>query len=132
MEKLQLEIIQNGMNGEGIAKVDGKVFFVSNAVVGDVIVANVVKENKNFNIAEIEQITKPSDCRCIPPCPYYGKCGGCNLQHIKYEEQLKIKTQNVQNLFDKNKLDFKVLDCEPSLNKFNYRNKLTLYFSNSG
>lgn len=129
MEKLQLNIIQNGMNGEGVAKSNGKVFFVSDAVVGDVIVANVVKENKNFNIAKLEEILEPSEHRCIPPCPYYGKCGGCNLQHIKYEKQLDIKTENVQNLFDKNKLNFNIKNCVSSPNKFEYRNKLTLYLS---
>ena len=108
MEKLQLEILQNGMNGEGIAKKDGKVFFVPNAVSGDIIKAKIVKENKSFCNAEIDEIIKISEHRCLPECQYYGKCGGCNLQHIKYHEQLKIKTQNVQKLFDKNHLNYKV------------------------
>lgn len=130
MEKLHLEIIQNGMNGEGVAKKDGKVFFVPNAVCGDVIQASVVKENKNFNIAQIDSIITPSDDRCTPLCEYYYLCGGCNLQHIKYEKQLAIKTQNIQNLFDKNKLNYIVNECIPSPKIFGYRNKLTLYLNN--
>lgn len=130
MEKLHLEIIQNGMNGEGVAKRDGKVFFVPDAVCGDVIVASVVKENKNFNVAKIDSIITPSVDRCNPLCEYYYQCGGCNLQHIKYEKQLTIKTQNIQNLFDKNKLNYIVNKCIPSTKTFGYRNKLTLYLNN--
>ena len=126
---MELEITQNGMNGEGVAKINGKVYFVHGAVMGDRVTAKVIKENKNFCIAEINEILKFSCFRSVPKCKYFGICGGCNLQHIEYKKQLQIKTQNVQNLFDKNKLNFKINNCIESKNIFNYRNKLTLYLS---
>ena len=124
---VELQIIQNGMNGEGIAKADGKVFFVDGAIAGDVVIAEIVKENKNFTIAKLKEIVKSSQYRSEPICPYYGKCGGCNLQHIDYKKQLEIKTQNIQNLFDKTKLNFKVNDCISSQQEYSYRNKITMY-----
>lgn len=129
MENLKLEIISNGMNGEGIAKHDGKVFFVENAVEGDLVLVKETKSNKNFSNAKIEKIELASKFRCNPKCGYYGKCGGCNLQHIEYLKQLEIKTQNVQNLFNKQKLNVKVLPCKESLQKYGYRNKLTMYLT---
>lgn len=127
MEK-ELLIISNGMNGEGIARCDGKVFFIDSAVEGDIVTVELVKENKNFTMANVKSILEKSEHRCDPKCEYYGACGGCNLMHINYDKQLAIKTQNVQNLIDKSKLNVKVENCIKS-EQFNYRNKLTLYLT---
>ena len=97
---IRLNITQNGKDGEGVAKLDGKVFFVQNTRKGDEVLAIIEKENKNFCIASRKQILKPSPYRCNAVCKYYGECGGCNLQHAVYQKQLEIKTSNVQNLFN--------------------------------
>lgn len=128
MEKVELDIVSNGMNGEGIARYNGKVYFVDGAIQGERVIANVIKENKNFGYAQMENILNKSEFRCTPRCKYYGICGGCNLQHIKYEKQLEIKTQNVQNLFDKRKLNANVSICQGGQD-FGYRNKITMYLS---
>lgn len=128
MEKLELSIVANGMNGEGIAKLDGKVYFVEGAVEGDVVQAIVTKENKNFGNAKVENVLQKSEYRCEAKCPYFNICGGCDLQLIQYNKQVLIKQQNVQNLFDKHKLNFNVDVCEKSP-EFGYRNKITMYLN---
>lgn len=127
MEK-EFSIIANGMNGEGIAKVDGKVFFIDGAVEGDVVTVEVVKENKNFTTAKVKNIIKTSEHRCSLKCENYGCCGGCNLMHINYDKQIEIKTQNIQNLIDKSKLNIIAEKCIKS-EQFTYRNKVTLYLT---
>lgn len=129
MEKKQINITGFGMNGEGVARVDGKVIFVDNAVVGDEVIVEIVKENKNFNQAKIVEVVKASPNRCQPKCKYYGVCGGCNMQHMNYETSLMVKTSNIESLFNKAKLNVKVLSTLESENIFAYRNKLTLYIS---
>lgn len=128
MENIELDIISNGMNGEGIARYNGKVYFVDGVIIGEKVVAKVVKENKNFCYAQVETLLTKSENRCQPKCEYYQFCGGCNLQHIKYEKQLDIKTQNVQNLFNKHKLNANVCMCQGG-QEFEYRNKITMYLS---
>ena len=128
---IELEIISNGMNGEGIARFNGKVVFVVGAVEGDVIKAEIVKDNKNFITAKMVEVVKPSKSRAVPICEYFETCGGCDMQHICYNKTLDIKTQNVQGLFNKKKLNFKVECCQPSPNQYAYRNKLTFAITNN-
>lgn len=129
MEKIELDIVSNGMDGEGIARKEGKVFFVDGAIEGEKVHAIITKENKNFCMAKLDLITEKSQFRCKPKCRFFGKCGGCDLQHIAYEKQLEIKKQNVQNLFNKFNLKYEVLNCEKSQLEYGYRNKLTLYLN---
>lgn len=128
MDYVELDILSNGMNGEGISKKDGKVYFVDGAIQGEKVNAEIIKNNKNFSIAKLDKIIVESKLRCTPKCKYFGDCGGCNLQHILYNQQLVIKKQNVQNLFNKHHINFDVLDCEKS-QEYCYRNKLTLYLN---
>lgn len=130
MERQQIKITGFGMNGEGVARVDGKVVFVDGGVVGDELDVEIQKQNKNFNQAKILNITKPSPNRCQPKCKYYKVCGGCNLQHMDYQTSLKIKADNIVGLLNKTKLVAEVLPIVESECVFGYRNKLTLYLTN--
>ncbi|MBE7074899.1 MAG: 23S rRNA (uracil(1939)-C(5))-methyltransferase RlmD [Clostridiales bacterium] len=129
MEDIELSVHANGMNGEGIARYNGKVVFVDGALAGEIVIAKVIKENKNFINAKLVKILKQSEYRCTPKCQYFNNCGGCDLQHLEYKKQLELKAQNVQNLFDKTTLNFKVQTCQASDNFYEYRNKLTLYLN---
>ena len=120
MERVELDIVSNGMDGEGIARNNGKVFFVDGAIEGEKVHAIITKENKNFCMAKLDLITEKSQFRCKPRCGYFGKCGGCDLQHIAYEKQLEIKRQNVQNLFKKFNLKYVVMNCEKSQLEYGY------------
>lgn len=120
-----VEIIDNGFEGEGIAKIEGMTIFIPNAIKGEKVKILIVKVNKNFAYGKILQIIEPSNMRVEEDCKTYKMCGGCNLRHIKYEDTLKIKKSIVENCLSKElKRDICVNDVigmeEP---KF-YRNKL--------
>ena len=101
-----------GMNGEGIAHENKRAVFVPFYLPGEVV--------------ENGELLKKSEFRITPVCPYFKTCGGCHLQHLKYEETLKFKEDKIKNIFKKFKIKVKVLPCEPSPKIYNYRNKLTL------
>ena len=96
-DELQLTITDLGSEGEGIGKIDGFPFFVKAAVPGDVIRAGVTKVKKNYAFARLIGITEASPDRKEPECPYFGKCGGCQLMHLSYDAQLRYKGDKVKN-----------------------------------
>ena len=95
-ETLQLTISDIAFGGKGVARHDGKVFFVPFTAPGDVVTARVVREKKKFAEAELISVDLPSPDRVEPRCPYFGNCGGCSYQHLAYERQLAIKAHQVE------------------------------------
>ena len=85
--------------GHGVIKIDRYPIFVPNALIGEVIKYKIIKVKKNFAIGKLLQVIKPSEQRVEPPCKYYWKCGGCQLQHMTYDAQLAMKQSQVTNLF---------------------------------
>ena len=83
--------------GEGIGKTDGFTWFVKDAVIGDVVEARVMKTKKSYGFARLMQVLEPSACRVTPRCPSARQCGGCQLQAMSYEEQLRFKENKVRN-----------------------------------
>ena len=92
-----LKITDMGNDGEGIGKVDGYTLFVKDAVIGDTVLAKVMKAKKNYGYARLMEVVEKSPYRVEPPCPYARQCGGCQLQAMSYEEQLRFKTNKVKN-----------------------------------
>ena len=84
-------------DGNGVAHIDGFAVFVPQTVDGDKIKMLVVKVQKNFAYGKALEITEPSDKRCEPMCQHYKRCGGCQIRHIKYDAQLDIKRDIVEN-----------------------------------
>ncbi len=123
-EEYEVEIIDNGYNGEGIAKIDGFTVFVPNAIKGEVVKILIVKVLSSHAFGKILEIEKKSKFRQKIDCATYKRCGGCDLRHIKYEQTLKMKQNAVQALVNKtlkNKIEVKeTLGME---NPFFYRNK---------
>ncbi|NLK17987.1 MAG: 23S rRNA (uracil(1939)-C(5))-methyltransferase RlmD [Clostridiales bacterium] len=120
-------ILNSGINGEGIAKVDGMTLFIPYALVGEKVVAKVILAKKNFAVARLIEVLTPAEERVRPECRAFTRCGGCQLQHVKYYNQLKIKSANVRDAFRKiAKLDPPVQQCVKSDFIYNYRNKLQL------
>ena len=107
-----MQIDDLGMNGEGIAHENKRAVFVPFYLPREVV--------------ENGELLKKSEFRITPVCSYFKTCGGCHLQHLKYEETLKFKEDKIKNIFKKFKIKVKVLPCEPSPKIYNYRNKLTL------
>lgn len=100
MEKNQEFIVTiEDMNedGAGVGKVDGYIWFVKDAVIGDVVRAKAMKMKKSYGFARLMEVLEPSASRVIPSCPVARQCGGCQLQAMSYEEQLKFKERKVMN-----------------------------------
>ena len=100
-ESYDIAITAQGTQGEGIGKVDGFTVFVKDAVAGDRLNVKVIKVNKSYAFARINQVLTPSPARAVPACGAFARCGGCNLMHIAYDQQLKIKTQRVRDALER-------------------------------
>ena len=120
-----VNIIDNGMEGEGIAKIDDFVIFIPGAIKQEKVRILIVKVLKNHAYGKILEILEKSEYREEEDCSTYKRCGGCNLRHIQYEETLNIKQRNVQNLINKtfNNKNIKVEKTIGMGNPYNYRNK---------
>ncbi len=80
-----------GVNGEGILRYEGQVVFVPFALPGERITFRVQKVTKTHAFGKLLEVLEPSLSRIVPPCPFYTRCGGCSVQHMSYETQLRFK-----------------------------------------
>ena len=120
-----VDIVDNGFEGEGIAKIDGFTIFIPNAIKGEKLRILIVKVLSSHAFGKIIEIIEKSEHRIEEDCTTYKRCGGCNLRHIDYEETLNMKQRAVQNLVNKS-LKNKV-EVKPTWgmgNPYHYRNKL--------
>ena len=116
-----------GMDGEGIAKVDGQVVFVPFALLDEEVEIQIINTKTKFAIGKIVNIIKQSEFRVVPKCPYFFKCGGCDIQHISYEDQLRFKENSLKTTLKKvGGIDFKINPIVPNNKEFEYRNKVAL------
>jgi 23S rRNA (uracil1939-C5)-methyltransferase len=119
-------------NNYGVAKEEGHVIFVPEAVVGDRVRVRVIKEQKRLTYGCIEEVVVPSPFRVEPECPHFGFCGGCTFQNVTYEKQLQIKESYlIETLKRIGRLDVKnipISQIVPSPQVRYYRNKLELSF----
>ncbi len=93
---LTLPIHDVAFGGKGVARHEGKVFFIPFTIPGETVQARVVRQKKNFGEAELMAVEQASPDRVAPECPYFGRCGGCSYQHIAYPRQLAIKAAQVE------------------------------------
>ena len=100
-KEYDLDIIAQGYNGEGIAKVDGYPVFIEGALTGEEVRVKVIKVNKNYAYAKIQEIIIKSDERVEPSCKNYKRCGGCSIQHMSYKKQLDFKYERVRDCITK-------------------------------
>lgn len=120
-----VEIIDNGFEGEGIAKINDFTIFIPGAIKGEKVKILIVKVLSSYAFGKILEILKKSENRIEPDCKTYKRCGGCNLRHIKYQETLKQKQNAVQSLVDKTlKNKIKVKETVGMENPYHYRNKV--------
>ncbi len=97
MVVLEVEIERILPGGLGLAHAEGKTVFVSLAAPGDRVRVRVEREQGNVQFASIEEIIAPSPVRIEPPCPYFGRCGGCDFQQLTYEAQLAAKSEMIRD-----------------------------------
>ena len=96
-DEIEITIDDMGTDGEGIGHYEGFTFFVKDAVIGDKVRAKIMKMKKNYGYARLEEVLAPSNKRGEPKCDFYRQCGGCQLQALSYEEQLKFKENKIIN-----------------------------------
>ena len=96
-DEFELTIEDMSEDGAGIGKQDGYIWFVKDAVIGDRIRARAMKMKKNYGFARLMEVLEASKDRVMPECPVARQCGGCQLQAMSYEEQLKFKERKVKN-----------------------------------
>lgn len=89
------QIYDYSHNGAGVGKLDGKTVFVPHALRGETVRFRIVQEKRDYLQGEMVEILAPAPWRVSPPCPSYPDCGGCQLQHMDYEEQLYFKRKRV-------------------------------------
>jgi len=111
--------------GSGVGRLEGFVFFVPYSAPGDVLEVEVTAFKKNYVQARIVRIIKASEQRQTPHCPVFGQCGGCQWQHVIYEEQLRQKELMVQHALSRigreENIEIKPIKGSPS--EFYYRNR---------
>ena len=130
MEKLQENQVYTGVvegyssEGLGIVKLDGAVVFVPQVVRGEEIDLKITKVMKTAAAGEIVKIRKASPERMKPECPYFGRCGGCDFQHMAYTEELWAKRQRVQDALQRlGGIDLEVEEILGAKDPLHYRNK---------
>jgi 23S rRNA (uracil1939-C5)-methyltransferase len=134
MGDMRTEIYSLAFGGDGIGKVDGKVVFVRGAVPGDEVVFSPVKATDSYIKGELKELVVPSSDRETPACPFYGVCGGCQLQHLKYEKETEYKKEQVLELLKRvGRLGgFETGPIVPSCGPYGYRSSVTLHRGANG
>lgn len=132
-QNLNLEITDLNHRGEGVGKAAGFTFFVPGALPGEKVGAEVTVVRNNYAEAALIFIERASEFRVVPPCPFYQRCGGCQLQHLSYEKQLSWKQNMVfETLRRVAGIEIPVLPIFGMENPWNYRNKARVHFTLTG
>ena len=117
-------------DGNGVGKINGYPLFVQGALPGETVGVHVLKTLKNYGFAKVIDLIEKSPDRVDAPCVYFDKCGGCQLQHLSYEGQLKWKQKMVENVMKRlGKIDAPVLSVKGMEEPWHYRNKSQIPFA---
>ena len=123
-----IEIHGTGSSGEGVGRYEGFTIFVPYALPNETVQAKITLVKKNYAVGDIVEIIIPSAERVDSQCEVYGNCGGCQLQHASYTEQLRLKTESVKAVIER------IAKCDPNLvlpcigpeEPWGYRNKMQM------
>jgi 23S rRNA (uracil1939-C5)-methyltransferase len=127
MQRLTIETLAHG--GDSVARLDdGRAAFISGGCPGDVVLAELTEEHDRYVRGRVTEVVDPSPHRVVPPCPYFGVCGGCQWQHVSYDLQLTSKRTLVVDALERigGLSDVEVGECVPSTREYGYRNKIEL------
>tara|TARA_B100000482_G_scaffold13584_1_gene9521 strand:- start:172 stop:1383 length:1212 start_codon:yes stop_codon:yes gene_type:complete len=125
---VKIKIDNIAFGGEGVGRVEDFVVFVPLVIEGEEVEAKIIEVKKSFARGELVKIIKPSKIRINAECEYFGDCGGCQYQHISYDEQLKIKQKQITDLFNRigGFSQDKVAPVIACPQTFNYRNRILI------
>ena len=133
---MKLRIEKPIYGGAGLARASegalaGKAVFVPFALPGELVEARITEDRRGFASAELDEVLKPSAARTTPPCPYFGKCGGCHYQHAVYNQQIEMKTAILRETLERAHVPgapaISTLHGEP----LGYRNRIRLHVQRS-
>ena len=129
--ELELTIESLAYGGNGIAHVDGLAVFIERVLPGQKVLAHIYKKKKSYAEAYPIKILEKATNEVEPRCEYFGICGGCRIQNLDYQDQLGIKTRQVQDLIERvgHFKDVSVPLALPSPSVFHYRNKMEFTFT---
>lgn len=130
--EVDLQIDDIAFGGKGVGRNEGKAVFVPFTIDGERITARVVREKKSFAEAELVRVEEASPHRTPPPCPYFGRCGGCSYQHMSYEHELHWKSHQVAQALQRigKFREPPLRPIVPSPNEYEYRNRITVHAEN--
>ena len=131
---IEIEITDVTNEAMGVGHFDGMAVFVPGAVRGDVLSVQITKLKKTYAYGRIKNIISKSVNRCKAQCAAYKMCGGCQLMHMTYDEQIEIKKQFIFNSLSRlgGFENLPELEMIPSDNAFGYRNKMVFPVGTSG
>ncbi len=128
-QEIELEITTLTNMGQGLGRMDNWVVMVPYALPGELVRVRIYRNDKNFSEGDLVSVLRPSPHRVEPPCPIFGKCGGCQYQHLDYAEQMEWKRRQVEELLQHMaKVEFPVAPVIPSPREYGYRSKITPHF----
>lgn len=122
---IDIELVDLANGGDAVGRYEGLAVFIPGGIPGELVKVRIVEKKKNYARGEIVEILRAARERIKPDCPVFGACGGCQLQHIAYENQLEYKRKMVKDLLERiGKLeDAEVEPVFPAAHPFLYRNK---------
>jgi tRNA/tmRNA/rRNA uracil-C5-methylase (TrmA/RlmC/RlmD family) len=128
-QELDVRIDNLTNEGAGVARVDGWVVFVPFTLAGELVKCRVFRNHKNYSEADLIEVLEPAPNRVAPKCKLFGQCGGCQYQHLAYDEQLQSKQRQVAELLKHMaKIEHPVREVIPSPVEYGYRSKITPHF----
>ncbi|MBI1727702.1 MAG: 23S rRNA (uracil(1939)-C(5))-methyltransferase RlmD [Candidatus Rokubacteria bacterium] len=133
-QRVSITIDDLAFGGEGVGRADGYVVFVRGGVPGDRLNVRLDQARSRFGRGTIEAIEIPSPHRVEAPCPYFGRCGGCRLQHVDYQAQLSFKSKQVADALERLG-GLGPVDVRPILaaaETYGYRNKMEFTIARAG
>jgi 23S rRNA (uracil1939-C5)-methyltransferase len=125
-DTIELTIDDLAYGGEGVGRLDGYVMFVRGGIPGDRLRVRVLEARGRFGRGVVETVDRPSGNRVEPPCPYFGQCGGCRLQHVSYPAQLAFKEKQVRDCLERlgGVHTVEIRPILPAPEPYGYRNKM--------
>lgn len=126
---LELVIDDIAFGGKGVGRADGKAVFVPFTIERERVTARIVRQKKSFAEADLVAVLETSPERATPRCPYFGRCGGCSYQHMRYEHQLHWKTRQVAQALQRigKFREPPLRPIVPSPLDYEYRNRITVH-----
>lgn len=130
LPSLEVEIERMLPGGVGLAHAEGLTLFVSLAAPGDTLRVQIDRVRGKTAFASVLEVIKPSPVRVEPPCPYFGRCGGCDFQQLDYQMQLQAKVEIIRDCFHRiaGIADLPEISIHPSSNQWQYRARANWQF----